>query len=409
MTTSMLLLSFGILTITGFAVGQGIKRLHLPSILGCMLLGCIAGPSILGLITDELVESGNIVTDVTLGFVALSIGLELRKKALKKLGPSIIPIIFSESLTAFGMTFAAVYLLTRDLPMSLIFAAMAPASAPAGTVAVIQETKSKGTLTTALYAVVGFDDGLAVLMFAFASSVARTLLLREAHSTSVGVLEALGTPMLEIALSLGIGLLAGWLLSNILLRLEGNGEMFVVMVGTIFIVTGFAPLAHASLILANLVVGLFLANSIGPVLIQRLSGQMETLMALLFVVFFCLAGAHLNVTALPAIGSIGVVYVIARVAGLISGAWLGALIGGAEDKIRKYLGLGILSQAGVAIGLSLIVNHDLHELGTEHAAAIGTLVLTSIAATSIIFEFIGPVCARIALERAGEVGQRRHS
>ena len=127
------------------------------------------------------------------------------------------------------------------------------------------------------------------------------------------------------------------------------------------------------------------------------------IMPLLFLMFFLLAGAQVDVRAIPALGLIGLVYVFSRSAGLLAGSRLGAWIGGAEDKVRKYVGMGILSQAGVAIGLSLMAKQQLGALGTKHALAAGGTLITAVMATSVVFEIVGPILTRIALRRAGEI------
>ena len=153
--------------------------------------------------------------------------------------------------------------------------------------------------------------------------------------------------------------------------------------------------------------GFVLVNTRHETLVRRVMAPVLEIMPLLFILFFCLAGAHLELKALPALGVIGIVYIIGRSAGLLSGAWLGATIGRADEKLRKYLGLGILSQAGVAIGLALIVNHEFAQLAEEfdieHAAYVGASVLTTITATSVFFELIGPILTKFALEKAGEI------
>ncbi len=162
-----LIMVVGIMTLAGFYFGKTMRFLRLPSIIGFMLIGVVIGPSALNLLGEELQEGFGFITEIALGFVALSIGLELSFAALKKQGIGIILIIVFESFLAFVVVTAAVFLLTRNLPLALIFGSLAPASAPAGTVAVIQEYKAKGNLTNALYAVVGFDDGLADHHFRF--------------------------------------------------------------------------------------------------------------------------------------------------------------------------------------------------------------------------------------------------
>ena len=123
----------------------------------------------------------------------------------------------------------------------------------------------------------------------------------------------------------------------------------------------------------------------------------------LFILFFCLAGAHMKLSALPTLGLLGILYVLSRSAGLLLGARLGAIIGNVEEKIKKYIGMGILSQAGVAIGLSLIVSNEFSEIGSSHADLISTSVLTTVTATCIFFEIIGPILTKIALDKAGEI------
>lgn len=397
----------GLATIIGFYAGRAARRIKLPSLIGYMVLGVILGPSLLNLFREPIMDSLAFVTEIALGFVAFSIGAELSFSSLKRLGPGIISIIFAESFAAFFVVLTALYLLTRDLPLSLIFAAMAPASAPAGTVAVIQECKAKGNLTKALYAVVGFDDGLAIIIFGFAAAFAKNLLIAEATGNNTSILPALIGPAKEIGLSLLVGGIIGFAFCQVVRRLHTSRDIFIIIFGTILLATGLSIRWHLSLILTNLVVGMVLVNTRRHALVSRVMAPLLEIMPLLFVLFFCLAGAHLKLAALPTLGGVGVVYILARSAGLMGGARLGAMMGHVEPKIKKYLGMGILSQAGVAIGLSLIVKHEFTQLAARHnlphALAIGAAVLTTITATSIVFEIIGPILTKIALKKAGEI------
>ena len=174
-------------------------------------------------------------------------------------------------------------------------------------------------------------------------------------------------------------------------------------------------------------VGFVLVNTRREALVHRVTEPLRDIMPLLFILFFCIAGAHLRLSELPKLGVIGIAYIFARSAGLIGGSRVGAALGKAEPKIRKWVGLGILSQAGVAIGLSLIVQHEFGALAAEpriaHAIAryaeahpgvapivysplaIGAAIITVITATSIIFEIVGPILTKIALTHAGEIGE----
>jgi Kef-type K+ transport system membrane component KefB len=398
----------GLTAVVGLYLGFLAKRFRLPSLLGYMVLGVFLGASFFHLFDEVMAEQLSFITEIALGFVAFSIGAELSLSSLKRLGPGIISIIFAESLMAFFVVLAAVYAFTRDLPMSLIFAAMAPASAPAGTVAVIHEYKAKGSLTKALYAVVGFDDGLAIIIFGFAAAFAKTLLVNEATGSVESILPALVAPVMEVGLSLVVGGVVGFIFCQLIRRLTNSAEILILTFGAILIATGLSSRWHLSLILTNMVVGFVLVNMRRDALVHRVTSSMGTVMPLLFVLFFCLAGANLHLAALPSLGLLGVVYIVARSVGLIGGARLGAMIGHVEPKVKKYIGWGILSQAGVAIGLALIVKHEFGALaerypGFEHPVLIGASVLTTVTATCIFFEIIGPIATKIALQKAGEI------
>jgi Kef-type K+ transport system membrane component KefB len=412
-TTNLSFLHISDLTLLGaamivaFYAGKAVRFAKLPSLIGYMIVGVILGPSVLHLFDDSSMERLTFITEIALGFVAFSIGSELNLSSLKRLGTGIISIIFAESFGAFFIVVIALYLLTRDLPMSLIFGSMAPASAPAGTVAVIQEYRAKGNLTKALYAVVGFDDGLAIIIFGFAAALAKRLLIMEASGVSEGILAALLDPAREIGMSLIVGGSIGLLFYHLVRRTQSTRDILILVFGFILLCTGLSIRWHLSLILTNMVVGLVFANTRHESLLHRVTNPLLDVMPLLFVLFFCLAGAHLMLSSLPALGVIGVVYILGRSAGLIGGARIGAAFGHMEDKIKKYVGLGILSQAGVAIGLSLIVKHELTLLDAKynlpHALEIGSSVLATITATCIFFEIIGPILTKIALKKAGEI------
>ena len=393
----------GIVTIIGYYTGHLAKYAKLPSIIGYMVLGVLCGSSLLNLFDEHMTESLGFITQIALGFVAFSIGSELSIAHLKRMGRGIIYIIFAESFAAFFVVLGGVYLCTNDLPLSLIFAAMAPASAPAGTVAVIQEYKAKGNLTKTLYAVVGFDDGLAIIIFGFAAAMAKSLLAKEASGVAANILPAMVTPLKEIALSVLVGTIIGFIFCQFVRKLHNSKDIIIIIFGVILFTCGLSERFHLSLILTNMVIGFVLVNTRREPLVHRVTAPLMEIMPFIFILFFTLAGAHLELGALPKLGIIGLVYIVARSAGLMGGAWFGATIGKVEDNIKKYVGMGILSQAGVAIGLSLIVKSEFDELNSAHATKIGTVVLTTITATCIFFEIIGPILTKIALKKAGEI------
>ncbi|MBN2552377.1 MAG: cation:proton antiporter [Spirochaetales bacterium] len=398
-----LLLVVGLITLAGFYLGRAMRFVRLPSVIGFMLVGVLLGPSVLNLISETLKGSLDFITNIALGFVAISIGLELSLSSLRRQGLGIILIIIAESFLAFAAVTAAIYLLTRNLPLALIFGSLAPASAPAGTVAVIQEYRARGSLTNALYAVVGFDDGLAVVIFGFAFAVARSILLHEHGAAPEALWRLIVLPLLEIGSSFLIGglIAAGY---RLLVRpLAERRDIFILTFAAVLLTVGICELLHLSLILTNLVVGIVVVNTQAPALTEKIKEELTEVMPLLFVLFFILAGANLRLSLLPALGLVGVVYIVSRSAGKMGGAWIAAVAGRADPHIRRYLGLGILSQAGVAIGLALVVKQTLTTL-EPWGARIGALVITTITATSIVFEIVGPILCKLGLQRAGEIG-----
>lgn len=415
--TLPILIIVGGIILSGFYFGKSTKIVKLPSIIGYMILGLILGPSFLDIINHEIQGKLSFITEIALGFVALSIGLELSLASLKKQGAGIISIIFAESFIAFGVTAVGLYLLTRDLPLSLIFASFAPASAPAGTVAIIKEFKAKGSLTKALYAVVGFDDGLAIIIFGFTLAIVRMLLMQETGNVNISVMASMLAPLKEIIFSLIIGVITAVIISLLLRKVKNKPELLILVVGFVLLSNGLCTMLHLSLILTNMIIGIVIVNVQRHEVVHRLGEVLSDVMPLFFILFFALAGANLHISALPQLGTLGLVYIFCRSIGLIGGARIGAQFGNVEEKVKKYVGLGILSQAGVAIGLALIVKQEFAGVGKIVEVVNGVAVhtgdilgmqgITTITATCIFFEIVGPICTKIALTKAGEIEQER--
>ncbi len=265
--SELALLGVAILAALGF--GRLARELKLPSLLGYMLLGVLFGPAALHFFSKETLFRLSFVTEIALGFVAFTIGSELSLASLKRLGPGIVSIILLESFGAFLAVTGVLYLLTGDFPLSLVFGALAPASAPAATVAVIREYKTRGTLTTALYAVVGFDDGLAIVIFGFSFATVKFLLLQGTPAAAEGAWTVAAATLFEIGTSLSLGTLLGYGLCRLMTRLHSLGEILIVLFATILLGSGMAAQFHLSLILINMAVGFVLANFPKGALVHR--------------------------------------------------------------------------------------------------------------------------------------------
>lgn len=401
----------GLMAISGFYIGKMMKWVRLPSIIGYMLAGILLGPSLLSVIDVSARETFSFLTDIALGFVAVTIGLELDFSSLKKQGGGIVYIILAESFGAFLLVTLAIYLLTRDMITALILGALAPSSAPAGVVAIIQEYRARGSLTKAIFAVVGFDDGIGIIIFGFVVVIVRSMLYGQTGVAGESLLSMMLIPLGEIVLSFIIGSAVGFLFCVLGRKLHNPKDILILIIGFVFILAGVSIAMNISYILTNLVMGILIVNTQPRGFVKNIGDQLSSVMPLFFILFFVLAGSNLHLEALPSLGLIGIVYIISRSAGLIIGSRLGAVLGGADEKIKKYLGIGIISQAGVAIGLALVVRREFAGLGTVISAEagittgdrLGFMAITVITATSVIFEIIGPILAKIALSRAGEI------
>lgn len=396
-----MILFLGIIIIVGYIGGKLSNRFKFPAVIGYLLAGLLLGPSVLNILKIEHIHQMGLISDIALGVVAFTIGSELRIGVLRKLGKGIVTVVFTESFFAFFAVLALVYFFTHKIYIALLLAAMAPASAPAGTVVVLQENKAKGPLTNALLTVVGLDDGLAIMIYAFAACMAKIAISQE----HMQIKEMIGRPVIEILGAIILGSLLGLILNFFIRRMRAKTEILIAAIGFVFVCSGLANFFNFSLILANLALGMLIANTF-------LKGSRRAYEVLyfvtppLYILFFVLAGAHLQLSYLPKIGVIGLLYIIGRSFGLISGAWFGATIMKMHKNIRKYLGLGILSQAGVAIGLSIMVGREfsnLNDIGNQ----VATLVINTVAGTTIFFELVGPLTTKFAIKMAGEIGKQK--
>ncbi len=390
------LLLAGIAIGLGFLIGKGTHFLKITGVVGYIITGIIVGPDVLDIIQLTTVEIET-MTNLALGFVAFIIGGELTVSLLRNMGKRIFAIIIGESLGAFIVVFVGVYLLTNNLILSIIFAAMAPASAPAGTVAVLQEYRAKGKLTNAMLAVVGFDDGFAILIYAFSIAVTGVII-----SGVFSVSNLLINPLFDIGGAILIGIVIGLVFAFILKRLIEREEIIVVSVTAILITAGLSILLDVSLILACMALGVIVVN-IFQQANKPVFDHIRSISLPIYILFFIIAGINLHLSLLLTIGALGGIYIICRIIGKMTGSYLTALASKADPVIRNNIGLGILSQAGVAIGLALLASHNLDSLGMPE---MGTLIITTIAATTVVFEIIGPLSARFAIMRAGEITRK---
>lgn len=383
----------------GFAAGRVFGLLSVPAVAGYVVLGVILSESFTGVITHEALDGLHVISELALGAIAFTIGSELEWRTLRKIGRAVFPIVMLEALGAMVLVTAGVWLLFDDPPLALVLGAIAAATAPAATVLVIREARAAGTLTSTLLAVVGIDDAIALIVYAAAAAAAKTMLT---GSDTLSMAHVLGAAGHEIGGSIVLGTVAGGPLGLLVARLKSREAVLSLTVGTLILIEGLCDEYHLSSLLAAMTLGAMVAN-IAPFPSRNLSERIASMAAPILIGFFVLAGAHLRVDLLPSLGWLGVLYLVARFAGKLGGAWLGATIGGAPSQVRSNIGYGLLSQVGIAIGLSLVVAAEFTPLG-EEGQTLALTVVNILLGTTLVTEVVGPMLARRALVRAGEAG-----
>ena len=385
-----LLLKISIVLLVGVIGGRLAKYFKLPNVTGYLIAGLFIGPSFFNLILEADVQAFSIINEVALAAIAFSIGSEFILKDMLKVGKSIMIITLAEAIGAALLVFLVTfYMFNQSFAFSIVIASMSAATAPAATMMVIRQYKAHGPLTKTILPVVAIDDAVGIMLFGIAMSMAKISIGTTKHS----FLEMLTSPMIEIIGSLMLGFILGIVLTFIAKKANSREELLSIVLASIAASTGIANVLSLSPLLTCMMLGATLVN-----LMER-SNRVFTLIndftPPIYLLFFTLAGAGLDLRILVQVGSLGIGYILARAGGKILGASLGAKYVKAEDSVVKYLGLSLLPQGGVSIGLSMIVRQEL----PEFSVAITTVILFSV----FVYEVSGPILAKIAIEKAGEV------
>lgn len=394
----------------GLALTRVMKLIKLPNVTAFLIAGLLIGPSLWELVTGgafggivnaETLEGFDIIVTVALGFIAFSIGGEFRLSEVKKLGKQILVITFVQAFGAALAVFAAIAIAGFPIPEALALGAIATATAPAATLLVVRQYKADGPVTRTLLPVVAFDDAIGLMIFSISVSLAQTI----AGGEEMSVKNMLIEPLCEIVLSLVIGAVLGVTVALCVKWFKSRANRLSVCVAATMIGVGLVELFEAtkpevfgvelslSSLLLCMMTGAVYCN-LSPEYGKVLEG-VDRWTPPLFMLFFVISGANLNLELLPKLGLVGVLYLVFRSLGKYFGARLGATMGKADANVRKYLGITLLPQAGVAIGMAQMVITELPQYGPD----IQAVVLCA----TLIYEIAGPVLTKIALKKAGEI------
>ncbi|MBU4540155.1 MAG: cation:proton antiporter [Firmicutes bacterium] len=385
-----IIIQIAIMLFAGLLLGRLAKQFKMPNVTGYLIAGLVLGPSFLNIISTDMVKGFVVISDVALGFIAFSIGSQFDLNYFRKVGIAPIVIATAEALLAVILVTLVLIFFGFDPKLAIMLGAIAAATAPAQTIMVIKQYDAKGPLTSMLMSVVAVDDAIALIAFGFAATVVNVM--NSAVETSL-ILSILA-PFYEVIISFILGAVAGILMKLFFRFFKKASNQICIVIAFILMTYWGADLLHGSPLLACMALGGMLVN------IYR--DHIDTLMKItdsftppIFMVFFVISGAGFQVSALPAIGLIGIIYVVVRVIGKMSGAWLGGKITHQNSIICNYLGPTLMPQAGVALGLVVVAA----KLVPLYAEQIQVVILCS----TFIYSVIGPIAAKYALVKAGEI------
>jgi Kef-type K+ transport system membrane component KefB len=391
-STSFILLTLGSLLILGLLANYLGPKLHIPRVTLLILCGVVLGPSGFDLLPEGHESWYTLFSNIALLMIGFILGRKLSLSSLRKCGRQVFWVSVFEVAGVSVLIFTGLYLLGVPVEVALVLAGIGPASAPAAVTNVVEGLRARGRYTDTLLGIVAIDDAWGLIVFSILLAAATAL---SGHS---GTLEALYRGGWEFggAILIGtvMGLPAGWLTD----RIRGGEPMQAEALGFMFVCGGVAQLTHASFILSAMVMGAVVANTA-----RYTARAFETIREFewpIMILFFVLAGSSLEVEELPKIGLAGVAYIVLRVIGLVAGAFVGGTISGASQSIRRYMGMAITPQAGVALGMALVAANHFPELEDTF--------IPLVIGTTVFFELTGPFFTRLAVIKAGEAWEAEH-
>lgn len=410
------LLAIGLAMFAGLFLSRLTSKFNLPDVTSYLVAGLLIGPLCLGALgiphlglpSYEFVDKLSLISDVSLGFIAFSIGPEFRLEQLKHIGKqaTIIAIFQALSATIFvDVGLLILHLFLGDtLPVStcIMLGAIATATAPAATIMVVNQYKAKGPLTSLLLPIVALDDAVGLIVFAVSSGIAKALI-----SGSVNMISLLVNPTIEIVASVALGAALGWVFSVVEKFFNSRSKRLSLAVAFVFLCTAFSKVemdftngisVGFSPLLVCMMCGTIFCNLCD--FSEEIMYRVDRWTGPVYVLFFVLSGAELDlrVFASAAVVGIGLVYILMRSAGKIIGADVSSRFMKCPPQVCKYLGITLLPQAGVALGMSATVAAD---FGAE-GAIIRNIVLFSV----LVYELVGPILTKIALTDAGEISPK---
>ncbi len=390
-----LILSLAVVFIVGFFLSKVISKSKIPPTTTYVILGVLFSPNLLGVISPRVMMASDAFSNIVLGVIAFTLGRSLSVDIFRRVGKVVTAISLSAAIVPWLLVTLVLWMvLGQPFFVALVFGSIAVATDPASTVAVVQEYKSKGSFTDTLLGVVAVDDLWALFIFGISFAFLQTSFLGAVEGSPAwgGVLFALA----EAGGSLLAGLAIAYIFNFFLRFVSSNHDRLIYTTGFLFLAIGLAVLLGLSVLLTCLFFGSFFVNmNRANKYVYDTIAEIE---APLYLVFFVLAGAHMKFDMfLVAIYLIGAIFVL-RALGKFIGAFLGARLVESPPEVRKYMGMALLPQAGIALGCALVVQHNLDN-------SWGDLILATTVGTTVLFELLGPLFTKTTLLKVKNMGQ----
>lgn len=395
MNSTHILSFFGICLLLSILTGRGASYIKFPIIIGYIITGAILGPPLLHYMTNADLQQLGFINLLTLALIGFNIGSELRFKELRKMGRKIVIIVVMEAGIAFLITGIATALVLKSIPMGIIYGALACATAPAGTVDVIRQYQAKGELTSTLFAVMGLDDIFALILYSLAIPIAGIMLGAHQLSISAALLQSL----LNIGLEIILGAAFGYLLVSLGRYLHDHAVFLLYSLGSLFLMCSLAELFNISPILLCMSAAIVMTNTNG-IITRKYTNALMQWSPPVYLMFFVLIGTKLDFGIIRNYALLILCYIVFRSLGKYFGAYWGGKVAKASSNVTKNLGFTLLSQAGVAIGLTLGAAKVLSDLGLNDQAK---QIISVMTATTFLIMLIGPVLVKYGLKRANEL------
>ena len=390
------LTSLGLILLLALLAGHLVKVVKIPEVTGYIIAGIALGPSVLGWVSAENLLALKVLSEVALGLILFSIGSVFEFSRFRRIGRQVLYLTLVESVLASLLVTVGIVVLGQPWQVALLLGAVAIATAPASTLMVIRECDSAGPLTENMLGIIAVNNLLCITVYAL---VAATIDLASGlGGTSLfDAVYRAGYPLVwQLVGSAALGYLVGLMLAGWSSQVTETGEMLILLAGSILLCVGVARLVDLSPLVASLAVGATMVN-----LAERSRRLFDTLAGTdppFYAIFFVIAGADLDLTLIPTMGVVGLVYIGGRAVGKFVGAVAGARWLRLEPQVQHFLGFGLMAQAGLAVGLTIAIDQRFETF----APIVSTVVLAAVA----VFEMIGPISARFALVQAGEVGMQ---